>query len=62
MLVGLGQRRDDVTARIRNGDDLRREFFPDFEENGRETLRDVLRTLGSDLARKRPGSITFPGL
>lgn len=51
LLVSLGQRQDDVTARIRDGDDLRQEFFPDFEESGRGTLRDVLRTLGSDFAR-----------
>ena len=51
LLVSLGQRRDDVTARIRHGDDLRREFFPDFEESGRGMLHDVLRTLASNFAQ-----------
>jgi len=51
LLVSLGQRRDDVTARIRDGDDLRREFFPDFEESGRGMLHNILRTLASDFAR-----------
>ncbi len=48
LLISLGQRRDDVTARIRNGDDLRRELFPDFEEGGRAQLHRVLRSLASE--------------
>ena len=51
LLVSLGQRRDDVTARILDGDERRREFFPDFEETGRGMLRDVLRMLATDFAR-----------
>jgi hypothetical protein len=50
LLVSLGQRRDDITARIQDGDDLRREFFPDFEESGRGMLKHVLQNLASDFA------------
>jgi hypothetical protein len=53
LLVSCGHMRDDVTARMEEGDKLRREFFPDFEEQARESLRHQLRHLAAQF-RSRP--------
>ena len=53
LLVSLGHTRDDVTAKMEKGNELRREFFPDFEEHARERLRHQLRLLAAEF-RSRP--------
>lgn len=48
LMVSLGHRRDEVTGRMRDGDSLRRDFFPDFTEDARRKLRTQLRSIAAD--------------
>lgn len=48
LMVSLGYRRDEVTGRMRDGDSLRREFFPDFTEESTRKVRAQLRSVALD--------------
>jgi len=48
LMICLGHKRRDVTARMRDGDNLCREFFPDFQEKFTRDLRYYLRGLAKE--------------
>lgn len=51
LMICLGHGRDDVTAQMQDGDNLRREFFPDFEEEVGDYLRHQLRSLATEFGQ-----------